>query len=248
MENCREYGSAPYKAIVVHGGPGAIGSCAGICRGLADEFGVLEILQSKNSIKELTEEMLDIINRYKLKNIAFIGHSWGAWLSYIFASTYPEYVSKLLLIGSGLFDSKYYPQLLAAVREKTMPDEQEKDIRDAGLYAPGMEYSPYSYCLLPDLPEDMIAFNEAQHNSLMGEIMPMRDSGELLNCSTNIKCPVVAVHGRNDPHAVDGIRIPLESRLSDFKMYVLEKCGHEPWKEYYAKEKFFEILKKELNV
>ena len=46
---------------------------------------------------------------------------------------------------------------------------------------------------------------------------------------------------------VDGVKIPLENRLSDFTMYVLHKCGHEPWKEYYAKDKFFEILKKELS-
>ncbi len=31
MINCREYGIAPYKAIVVHSGPGAPGSAAGIC-------------------------------------------------------------------------------------------------------------------------------------------------------------------------------------------------------------------------
>ncbi len=127
-----------------------------------------------------------------------------------------------------------------------MPPLQKADIQAAHLYSSDMEYNPDNYCLLPDLPDDMIAFNEVQFNSLMAEIIPMRDSGELLNCSEKIRCPVVAVHGKNDPHIVDGVKIPLESRLSDFKMYILEKCGHEPWKEYYAKDKFFEILKKEL--
>ena len=41
--NCREYDSLPYRAIVVHGGPGALGCCAGICKGLFDSFGVLNI-------------------------------------------------------------------------------------------------------------------------------------------------------------------------------------------------------------
>jgi len=69
---------------------------------------------------------------------------------------------------------------------------------------------------------------------------------KILNYADRIHCPVVAIHGKNDPHIVDGVKVPLESRLSNFEMYVLEKCGHEPWKEYYAKDKFFEILKKEL--
>jgi len=246
MTNCKEYGSAPYKAIVVHGGPGAPGSCAGICRELSDKFGVLEILQSKNSIKELIAEMLDIIINYDCGKVVLIGHSWGAWLSFIFTSMYPECVKKLILVGSGLFDAIYFPQFVEAANVKIMPAEQKEDIQAANQYSPNMEYNPYNYCLLPNIPKDTVVFNEEQFNALIGEIMPMRESGELLNYSDEIKCPVIAIHGKNDPHIVDGIKIPLENRLFDFKMYVLEKCGHEPWKEYYAKDRFFEILKKEL--
>ena len=245
--NCREYGSKPYRVIVVHGGPGAIGSCAGICRGLSDEFGVLEILQSKNSIRELVEEMADVINSYGLTEVALVGHSWGAWLSFMFASVHPEFVSKLILVGSGLFDSKYYPQLIAASKATVMPDEQKRDLKSANLYSETMEYNPYSYCLLPDLPDDTIVFQEKQCELLMNEIMPIRDSGELLSYCRDIRCPVTAIHGRNDPHVVDGVQIPLKEHLSNFKMFVLDRCGHEPWKEYYAKDKFFEILKQELR-
>ena len=246
--NCREYGNRPYNVIVVHGGPGAIGSCAGICKGLSNDFGVLEILQSKNSIQELVDEMLDIIQSYKIKPVVLIGHSWGAWLSFIFTSLHPECISKLILVGSGLFDAKYFPQLVEAANVKIMPSAQEDDIKAANLYELNIDYNPYSYCLLPDAFNDMIDFNEEQSKSLMGEIMPIRDSGELLNYADSIHCPVVAIHGENDPHIIDGVKVPLESRLSNFKMYVLEKCGHEPWKEYYAKDKFFKILKKELVV
>ena len=248
MMDCREYGSRPYTVIVVHGGPGAIGSCAGICRGLSDEFGVLEILQSKNSIHELIDEMLDVIRSYQLNQVAVVGHSWGAWLSFIFASLHPEYVRKLILVGSGLFDATYFPQLIKASSLKNMPPEQKQDMQFANLYEENKEYNPYNYCLLSNLPEDTILFNEEQHKSLMSEIIPIRDSGELLRYSEKILCPVVAIHGGNDPHIVDGIKIPLEKNLNNFKMFVLEKCGHEPWKEYYAKEKFFEILKKELKL
>ncbi len=76
--HCRVYGNMPYKTIVVHGGPGAIGFCAGICRGISDKFGVVEILQSKNSIQELLDEMLDVIESYAFKQVVLVGHSWVA--------------------------------------------------------------------------------------------------------------------------------------------------------------------------
>lgn len=173
--------------------------------------------------------------------------SWGAWLSYIFAAKYPQYVSKLILVSSGPFELSYYSQLVERRNVKKMPKEQEEDIRAANLYTDDIKYDPDHYCLLPDIKEDMIAFNEEQFKSLMNEIGPMRASGKLLDLSKDIECPVAAIHGKNDPHPWEGVKEPLENRLNDFKMYLLDKCGHDPWKEYYAKDEFFAILKNELK-
>ena len=244
--NYREYGKLPYKVLVVHGGPGAPGCCAGICRGLADEFGVLEYLQCKNSIQELIEELHSIVIQYNLSKIVLAGHSWGAWLSFIFAAKHPQYVSKLILIDSGPFEAKYLPLLHKSRNRQNIPLEQLKDIKKANLYSKGFEYNPDNYCLLPDIESDMINFNKSQYELLMNEIRPMRANGELLNFSNLIECPVVAIHGKNDPHPWEGVKIPLESRLTNFKMFIIDKCGHDPWKEYYARDEFFSILKREI--
>ncbi len=247
MIDCREYGSLPYRAIIVHGGPGAPGCCAGICRGLADAFGVLEHLQTKNSTCELLEELRGIILRYKLDKVILIGHSWGAWLAFIFAAKYSQYVSKLILVGSGPFELSYYPLLVKARSVKIMPKEQKEDLIAANLYTEDMEYDPDHYCLLPNIKGDMIAFYEEQFKSLMDEAASMRASGELLNFSDHIRCPVIAIHGKKDPHPWRGVKEPLENRLNEFKMYVIDKSGHDPWKEYYAKDEFFAILKSEME-
>ena len=244
--NCREYGKLPYKVIVVHGGPGAPGCCAGICRGLADEFGVLEYLQCKNSIQELIEELHSIVIQYNLSKIVLVGHSWGAWLSFIFAAKHPQYVSKLILIDSGPFEIKYLPLLHKSRNRQNIPLEQLKDIKKANLYSKDFEYNPDNYCLLPDIESDMINFNKSQYELLMNEIRPMRANGELLNFSNLIECPVVAIHGKKDPHPWEGVKIPLESRLTNFKMFTIDKCGHDPWEEYYARDEFFSILKREI--
>ena len=56
----RLYGNAPYKIVLVHGGPGAIGSLKGFAKELNElsQIGVVEALQSKYSIDELVEELL----------------------------------------------------------------------------------------------------------------------------------------------------------------------------------------------
>lgn len=58
------------------------------------------------SIANLVEEIKDIIDHYGLGQTVLIGHSWGAWLSFIFAATYPELIEKLILVGSGRFEEK----------------------------------------------------------------------------------------------------------------------------------------------
>lgn len=60
----RLHGDAPYKVILVHGGPGAIGSLKGFARELSEtaKIGVVEAMQSKYSIAELIEELYDIVN------------------------------------------------------------------------------------------------------------------------------------------------------------------------------------------
>lgn len=46
----RVHGKKPYRAVVVHGGPGAIGSAAGLAKGLAEYCGVMEPLQSEHTV------------------------------------------------------------------------------------------------------------------------------------------------------------------------------------------------------
>ena len=40
--NARYYGAEPYQAIVVHGGPGALGTVPAIARELSKDYGVIE--------------------------------------------------------------------------------------------------------------------------------------------------------------------------------------------------------------
>jgi len=71
-------------------------------------------------------------------------------------------------------------------------------------------------------------------------------SGELLKRALRVQCPVTMIHGEYDPHPAAGSAGLLEGKLPGFRSYLLEKCGHDPWKETYAREEFTRIIKEEL--
>jgi pimeloyl-ACP methyl ester carboxylesterase len=74
----------------------------------------------------------------------------------------------------------------------------------------------------------------------------LRSSGKLLELGKSIRCPVVAVHGDYDPHPSAGVVESLSRVLKDFCFILLEKCGHRPWLERSARDRFYNILKQEL--
>lgn len=86
------HGKAPYKTILIHGGPGAIGSLKNWAEELSGltKRGIVEALQSQYSIAGLIEELYLRIIEYCQEKPTLIGHSWGAWLAVLFAGRYPK--------------------------------------------------------------------------------------------------------------------------------------------------------------
>lgn len=93
----------------------------------------------------------------------------------------------------------------------------------------------------------MLEFSYDINKNVWEQAARLRDTGELLALGKKIQCPVVAIHGDYDTHLAVGVREPLARVLKDFKFILLEKCGHEPWIERYAKDKFYEVLRKEIK-
>lgn len=222
----RLYGEAPCRVVVLHGGPGAPGCAAGLCRGLAEWTGAAEHLQKAHGWQELCSEIAELIDGQCGGRAAVVGHSYGAWLALLFAEKYPEKIEKAVLIGCGPLEEKYLPLLLETRRVR----------KEAGLS------DTDNYCPLPGAGGDMLYFDEAQHIALMNEISGMRCSGELLERARSVCCPVYALHGAYDPHPVSGVSESMAGK-GNFSLTVLDRCGHDPWKEKYAREAFFSLLR-----
>lgn len=250
----RLYGKAPYRIVLVHGGPGAIGSLKGFAQELnkLSQIGVVEAIQSKYSITELIEELYDQIKENCNDKVSLIGHSWGAWLAAFFAEKYPELTRHVILVGSGPLEDKYVSQI-GARRFQNLSEEDNEIVQrltDNRTTDEDMEKIPKvfekldNYCLENKEAHRADKTDSQMHNMIWEEVAKLRTSGELLKSFQKMKCKIFLIQGEIDPHPAEGITIPLQENGVACETYILEKCGHSPFMEKYAKENFYKILLK----
>lgn len=257
--NTRFHGDAPYKIITVHGGPGGAGQLNVFSSELSKYCGVIEALQTKYSIPEQIEELKQQITDNCNEPIAVIGHSWGAWLSMMLATKYPELIQKLILIGCGALQEEYrgnqedlrlsrlscnqrvkYESIIKRISSE--PEQaSSKDFVNLAKLATLAD----SYSLLEE--DNNTIFNFKLFNSIWPKAAGLRRSGELINMISRIQCPITIIHGTYDSHIITGVTKPLDSVGKEYKLIELEKCGHYPWREEFAKDEFFHHLCKELS-
>jgi pimeloyl-ACP methyl ester carboxylesterase len=258
MNNLRIYGTAPFNIALVHGGPGAPGEMAPVARELSSEMGVLEPLQTADSIDGQVEELKDVLETHGTPPLILVGFYWGAWLSFILAAQYPFLVKKLILVSSPPFTEKYAAQIMETRLNHLNPDEKQEAISLlSSIYsgsARGNSFARFgdlmdkadSFAPLPH-DDEILPCSPVIYQQVWAEADKMRSSGELLQLGEKIRCPVVAIHGDYDPHPAAGVKEPLARVLQDFRFILLAKCGHHPWYEREAKDSFYAELRGEIG-
>jgi len=254
--NPRLHGAAPYRVVVVHGGPGAPGSMAPVARVLARTEGVLEPWQTAHSVAGQVEELSGQIERWAAPPVTLIGHSWGAWLSVLLASERPSLVSRLALVGSGPFRAQDAQRIQARRRRRlTSREWNELERVETRLGDPRIPPSPATLRRLGRLSERADSCELLPHRALgpppdpvafrkvWPEAEEMRRRGVLLQALRRLRMPILVLHGRVDPHPVEGVVQPLRQARRKVEVVVLDRCGHYPWWERYARDAFFDRLR-----
>ncbi len=257
MKNYRKYGNSPFSIALIHGGPGGPGEMRPVAIELSKEYGVIEPLQTKTSIKGQVEELYNTLKCHADNPVTLIGFSWGAMLSYIFTANYPNFVKKLILISSGVFESKYAKNIMKT-RINRLDDIEQKKLENLieKLQNPNIPDSTKnalfeniekliwkadSYDPLP-YKKEILEYQYNIYCSVWNEAEKFRKDKNFLNLGKKITCPVIAIHGDYDPHPIKGIKEPLSRVLNDFKTIIIPKCGHHPWFEKKTKNLFYKIL------
>ncbi len=260
MKNLRIYGNSPFNIAVLHGGPGAPGEMAPVARELASIGGVLEPLQTASSLEGQVQELHAVLKENGNLPVILIGWSWGAWLGFIFTASYPSFVRKLILIGSGAFEAKYAANIMGdrlsrlsegervevislseALNDPETRDKNTLMARFGKLIAGADSYDPLPY------GSELLEYQYDINQKVWQQASELRSSGQLLELGKKIRCPVVSIHGDYDPHLAGGVKEPLSRVLKDFRFILLEKCGHQPWIERVARDRFYKVLKGEVG-
>jgi pimeloyl-ACP methyl ester carboxylesterase len=259
MELFRKYGKEPINIAVIHGGPGVPGYMKPVAEELSKICGIIEPFQFAKTIDGQVEELRKILKINCSLPVTLIGHSYGAWLSVIFAYEYPEYVKKIILVSSGPFDDEY-AQIINETRLKRL---SEKDVAELNILRNELNNNENKikkeiFKKFGDLSskadnfkpicfhDDILDYQPDIFQIVMREALYLRKSGKLLKMAGRVNCSVIAIHGDYDPHPFKGVEEPLSKVIKEFKFILLNDCGHYPWNEEKGKDKFYEFLKKEL--
>ena len=257
----RRYGNSPFEIAVIHGGPGGIGSAGDLAEKLQKHCacGVLEPLQSKHSIGELLSELELQLSAPEVRvPLVLIGHSWGAWLAGLFTERHPEQVRELILIGSGPLRPDDEIDKLRRSRLSSLEREEYDQLTAAFSNVPAGRRNVLLK-RLGELCDKADSFQPEAETSgpeswLDGEMFvkvwreaaAFRADGGLEKTFLRIRVPITIVHGDYDPHPDDGVRRILEFSGVPCRFFLLERCGHAPWREREAADSFFEVLRGEI--
>jgi pimeloyl-ACP methyl ester carboxylesterase len=249
----QRHGDPGRTAVVLHGGPGAPGSADRLARALANPLHVLEPWQRWSSnipltVEQHVEDLADVISQHSAgKKPALVGESWGAMLALAFASRHPDRVSALVLIGCGTFDPQARARLWRTLEERTtpelkarladlevqFPDEAERVVQVHGLSDP-----LYTYCRAADADDAIAYFDLKGHLESFHDMVRLQESGAYPAAFSAIECPVLMLHGTYDPHPGAMIRDSLEPHMPHLEYREFDRCGHTPWVERYARDRF----------
>lgn len=236
---------------LIHGGPGAAGEMKPVAVELSKHFGALEPLQTAKTIDGQIQELKGILEQNACLPATLVGYSWGAWLSFILAAAHPALVKKLVLVSSGPFEDQYTKGMMGTRLGRLDREERQEAQRlleqlnqndKNALSRFGRLMSKSDSCRPMSDCDCEVEIREDIYQSVWPEATQLRKSGELLRLGERITCPVVAIHGNYDPHPADGVRVPLQNTLKEFRFVLLKNCGHKPWIEVEARGVFFKIL------
>jgi pimeloyl-ACP methyl ester carboxylesterase len=206
------------------------------------------------------EELLTVINKDCQFPVQLIGHSWGAWLTCLFASAYSDYCSSLTLISCPPFDCQYEDLInrtrmdrlsetdfekfdeLAKILNGEVPGDKNRAFAEIGNIFLRVD----SYSDTIENPGE-ICCDYQIYSKVWPQASNLRKSGELIRIVEKIECPITFIHGEQDPHPVSGIREPLDKNNIKYRLICLKDCGHYPWLEPNVKSKFFDLLREILK-
>jgi pimeloyl-ACP methyl ester carboxylesterase len=230
---------------------------APLARALASRFRILEPLQRRRDSRPLTVDrhVADLAVVAPVPAV-LVGSSWGAMLALSFASTHPERVCRLALVGCGTYSTagreayhRTMDERLGAAGGAQMADlgrrlEEATDRAErdrllgmaADLASGAQSVDPIS------TDWEFAGFDADGHDETWLDAVGRQEDGREPAAFSAIRIPVLMLHGAEDPHPGALTRDVLRAVLPQLEYVELERCGHIPWVERHARHRFLQLL------
>lgn len=220
--------------VVLHGGPGAIGSAGSLAQLLADPAHVLEPWQRATTVGDHIADLLAFVATHCERLPVLVGHSWGAMLALAFAAAHPASSAALCLIGCGTFDREARSVFDAALAKLLPPglDELTRDEHFARIDR------AYTLDPLPEDPLDHPQVDAPANDRSWRDMVRLQDDGTYPAAFASIRVPVLMIHGAEDPHPGELIRASLARTMPQLEYRELAHCSHYPWRERGVRAEF----------
>jgi proline iminopeptidase len=263
----REVG-AGQPLIVVHGGPDfdhrylvpEIDGLANVCRVVAyDQRGRGRSRGPRAEDVTLASEIddLDAIRRAITDGrVALLGHSWGGVLAMAYAATFPERVSKLVLLGTGPATHHDWVSLRDDMARHRSAEDRDafRRIDTSAAYLDGETDADLAHyrvhfriavtdpdrhlpMLLPRLREGWSAEDVRRARRIearLYEETTASPSFDLRQGLSALRAPTLVLHGSADFVPTRLVR-PIHDAVRDSRMVVLDDCGHFSFMEQPAR-------------
>ncbi len=253
----REHGRSGPTLALLHGGPGAQGSVSSLAGTLAPHYRVLEPLQRRAGEVALTVlRHVEDLAVVAPERAAYVGWSWGAMRVLSFAALHPERVSTLVLVGCGSYTEETREAFSQALR-KRLGRTDEARVADLKRRMDATEDAEWRDSLFGQMGAiieraeavDPTAFigadvraDAAGHFETWDDVVRLQHEGVEPQRFSAITCPVLMLHGDDDPHPGTQIRDVLQSHIPQLAYIGIPDCGHVPWYERHGREPFLAAL------
>jgi pimeloyl-ACP methyl ester carboxylesterase len=252
----RRYGDRGPFVLVLHGGPAAPGYMKPVAEALAEHFRVLEPFQRGSGGEPLTvarhvQDLHDVIEVYcGGEKPLLVGQSWGAMLALAWAAEHSDTPKALVLVGCGTFDAASRTRM-NELREQRMDDPLRRRMEhlpqqylnpDVRLAVMGGLYQQLDSVDLIEVKNHLHRCDAAAHAQTWADAVRLQNEGLYPKAFAAIRCPVLMLHGNDDPHPGAMIRDALTPHLPQLEYVSWPRCGHYPWLEKAAHGDFSTTL------
>jgi len=197
--------------------------------------------------RDQVADLEELRGQWGLERLSLVGYSWGGLLSLLYATEFPDRVSRLALVSPAPawrearqeFEHRFQERNLAPQlqRERAALRESGLRERDPGQYAQRtFELSVAPYFFDPSRARELTPFRVTGRTQQ--EVWSSLGDYDLRPRLSALRVPALVLHGENDP-------IPLSSSeslaaLLGAEFIGLPRCGHVPYIEAF--EEFSRLL------